>query len=266
MCLSIRHFSTVFFMRIPRSPQSLFEWLRSHPVDPDLDKYRHHLVKQEYYFQFPLPSSQFYYIMDIKSGRMVYVSDTIRHVLGYDPYDLNDLEMFYEAVHRDDLSLTCLAVYKSLSYAYKFSDSIPLEGVFSMDCRMRHRKGHWVRIKRDNALFRRDRFGNPALTITWCTDITRFKRSSLVAFEYKGPALPGLVFPDDELMEAGRILSAREIEILRGIANGDGSKKIADHLNLSVHTVNTHRRRMLRKIDAANSHQLIRFAQENDLL
>ncbi|MFP4417937.1 MAG: LuxR C-terminal-related transcriptional regulator [Chitinispirillaceae bacterium] len=253
-------------MKNPLSTQSLCDWLRSHPVDPDLDKYRHLIIEQENRLRFPLPSTQFYYIMDIKTGQMLYVSESIRHVLGYDPYDLNDLEMFYEAVHPQDLSLTCLAVFKSLSFAYKFRDTLPMEGMFSMDCRVRHRQGHWVRIKRDNSLYRRDRFGNPALTITWCTDITSYKQSSIVTFDYKGPSYPGLVFPDDELLEAGRILTPREIEIIRHIANGDCSKEIADALNLSVHTVHTHRRRMLKKINANNSHQLIRFAQEHNLL
>lgn len=50
-----------------------------------------------------------------------------------------------------------------------------------------------------------------------------------------------------------KLLSKRQIEILRLLAKGEGSKQIADRLNISVHTVNRHRQDILTALKVANS-------------
>lgn len=50
-----------------------------------------------------------------------------------------------------------------------------------------------------------------------------------------------------------KILSKRQTEILSLLAKGDGSKQIADKLNISVHTVNRHRQDILSALKVTNS-------------
>jgi len=52
-------------------------------------------------------------------------------------------------------------------------------------------------------------------------------------------------------------LSAREKDILLAIAQGKASKQIAHELHISKHTVDTHRRNMIRKAKSANTTELI---------
>lgn len=52
-------------------------------------------------------------------------------------------------------------------------------------------------------------------------------------------------------------LTAREIEILKFLAQGYTSKRISEACEISVLTVQTHRRNMLKKMQLVNSHQLI---------
>ena len=49
------------------------------------------------------------------------------------------------------------------------------------------------------------------------------------------------------------ILSKREIEVLELIGKGFGSRKIANVLNISFHTVNTHRANIIRSLEASNA-------------
>lgn len=49
-----------------------------------------------------------------------------------------------------------------------------------------------------------------------------------------------------------RLLSARECEILEQISCGKASKQIADALNISVYTVNNHRKNIMRKLHCQN--------------
>ncbi len=55
-------------------------------------------------------------------------------------------------------------------------------------------------------------------------------------------------------------LSDRELEILQLFASGMSSTKIAAHLDISVKTVSTHRKRLLTKLGLDSNAALIRFA------
>ncbi len=61
-------------------------------------------------------------------------------------------------------------------------------------------------------------------------------------------------------------LSEREIEILKLIANGSSSLKIADQLHISVHTVNSHRKNILKKLKLKSPTQLVAYAHEIGLI
>jgi len=61
-------------------------------------------------------------------------------------------------------------------------------------------------------------------------------------------------------------ISEREIEILQLLSMGYNSKEIGDRLYISEHTVNTHRRNMVRKLDLKNSYQLIVWAFRERIL
>jgi DNA-binding NarL/FixJ family response regulator len=58
----------------------------------------------------------------------------------------------------------------------------------------------------------------------------------------------------------------REIEIIKYIAEGLSNKQIADKLSLSTHTVNTHRKNIMNKLDVNNTAGIVMFAVKNQLL
>lgn len=63
-----------------------------------------------------------------------------------------------------------------------------------------------------------------------------------------------------------QVFTEREIEILRLIGKGKSSTEIAETLFITVHTVKTHRRNMLRRLHASNTSQLLKIGFENNLL
>ena len=60
-------------------------------------------------------------------------------------------------------------------------------------------------------------------------------------------------------------LSDRELDVLVLIASGKRLTAIADLLGITVATVSTYRSRLLQKLGLKNSHELIRYAFENEL-
>ncbi len=62
------------------------------------------------------------------------------------------------------------------------------------------------------------------------------------------------------------LLSEREIQIVRLVAEGKITKEIADQLFVSVRTVETHRSRIMKKLGVANTAEMIRLAYEKKLI
>lgn len=61
-------------------------------------------------------------------------------------------------------------------------------------------------------------------------------------------------------------LTSREIEILRFICQSFTSKEISEKLNISLKTVETHRKNLMLKTGSTNSVALMKFAYDNQLV
>jgi DNA-binding NarL/FixJ family response regulator len=70
------------------------------------------------------------------------------------------------------------------------------------------------------------------------------------------------VLMDDDDNKLSR-LTEREIEIIKLIKNGSTNKEIAEKLFLSPRTVETHRARILKKLDLKNSLSLVKYINES---
>ncbi|HEU5373846.1 MAG TPA: response regulator transcription factor [Ktedonobacteraceae bacterium] len=66
--------------------------------------------------------------------------------------------------------------------------------------------------------------------------------------------------------EALRVLSPRELEILKLVAEGNTNQEIADQLVLSIKTVQAHRANVMEKLGLENVTHLVRFAIRYGLL
>ena len=68
-----------------------------------------------------------------------------------------------------------------------------------------------------------------------------------------------------KLIESSSI-SNRELDIIRLLANNNSSKEIAEKLFISYHTVNTHRKNILKKLNLNSTVQLTHYCVSNQLL
>jgi len=85
--------------------------------------------------------------------------------------------------------------------------------------------------------------------------------------KYLSPEITGVVIDDylfggssEEGITAASRLSAREREVLQLIAEGWSTKQIATHLYVSVKTIETHRRQIMKKLDLHTIADLTKYA------
>jgi len=60
--------------------------------------------------------------------------------------------------------------------------------------------------------------------------------------------------------ETPTLLTATEVEIVKAIAQGKTTKEIANERFLSIHTVNTHRKNIFRKLGVNTAHEAVKYA------
>jgi len=85
--------------------------------------------------------------------------------------------------------------------------------------------------------------------------------------KFISPSISEKILHSGRVRENGdRILTEREREILRLIALGLTNKKIAEKLSISVKTVDTHRTRILQKLDVHATADLVRHALKMGLI
>lgn len=85
--------------------------------------------------------------------------------------------------------------------------------------------------------------------------------------KYLSPDIAGVVIEDslygglqEEKGTISSMLSAREREVLQLIAEGWSTRQIASHLYVSVKTIETHRRQIMKKLDLHNIADLTKYA------
>ncbi len=86
------------------------------------------------------------------------------------------------------------------------------------------------------------------------------------AYTATPPASPQATGKNEEIAEELRVLSPRELEVLKLVAEGHTNQEIADQLVLSIKTVQAHRANVMAKLGLENITQLVRFAMRSGLL
>lgn len=85
---------------------------------------------------------------------------------------------------------------------------------------------------------------------------------------YISPAISGALLNDyrQNPTDPLDLLSTREREVLQLIAEGKTNKEVATRLNLSVYTVDSHRGKIMEKLNLHSAGELVRFAVKNGLV
>ena len=90
--------------------------------------------------------------------------------------------------------------------------------------------------------------------------------SSFFTSEVAARLAAGLRGDDEQQGPGVAVLTARELDVLKGIAAGSSNKQIAADLGISRRTVESHRESLMRKLDIRTVAGLTRFALDAGLL
>lgn len=106
-----------------------------------------------------------------------------------------------------------------------------------------------------------DEFKKPLLCFGWITEVSfaTIPQYISIAVNHIDSGKNQIVF-QQKYNYNDEQLSNREIQVVRLLVEGMTSQEVADHLNISVKTVNNHRQNILRKLGAKSTSEVIRYA------
>ncbi len=90
-------------------------------------------------------------------------------------------------------------------------------------------------------------------------DLDEALNNIMSGLKYRCKRLENVFNTESISSEKLNLISQREIEIIKLVINGKTSSEIAEQLNISYHTVATHRKNINKKLDIKTAHDLTRM-------
>jgi DNA-binding CsgD family transcriptional regulator len=208
----------------------------------------------------------FYYcVFDIKNLRLDFISKEVTSVLGYHPEEL-DLSTLISLIHPLDQPWFLNLEKKIIEFFSTLSlDQFPNYKV-RYDYRIRKKNGDYIRILQQTVIIDYSTEGGILKTFVVHTDISHIKMQGNPVLSFIGMNGESSfidVKPDKVFPTPSEFLSLRENEILSMLIDGKKSQQIAEGLFISITTVSTHRKNILKKTNAKNTNDLIAMAVMN---
>ncbi len=165
-----------------------------------------------------------------------------------------------DRIHPDDLS----AKYVEELRFYHFMKNLPHEArpdyYLSNPIRMRTALGEYIPVLHRMFYLSYDANGCARFSLCLYQLLPNASTERLIVNSVTGETLKS------EEQDCSRILSRREVDVLRLIEQGKMSKDIADILCISIHTVSRHRQSILQKLQVDNSMEACRVARNLRLI
>ncbi len=191
-------------------------------------------------------------IYDINQLRVIWANEVFARVLGYSLSSDQQMEeqKVIDMYHPDDRE------YIKSKYATLEKNPDSAHTAFY---RFRHAKGHYVWLFSSSRVFKKDSASNAFEIITISVDFT-----GPLSYQ-KNMKL----FAQEKLRDINAVhvqkITKRERHILQFFSRGYNTREIGGLLGISYHTVNNHRKNMLKKLGLKNLSALVNFAAENGL-
>lgn len=201
-------------------------------------------------------NDQFFYIGDAVRIKILYTSKRSTKMLGIEPANIT-LSNLYEATHPDDVQRLSFYRAKVLKMAHKLLTAEKGASLLSTNLYMQNPEGNYSNILIQMYLFYSEIPYKSVFTIKMHTNIDCFGMQKQSHHFYIGSDISLFKYPDEKLLKICHPFSDREFEIIMLIASGLSSQEIAEKVSLSVHTVNTHRRNILKRTDKGCISELI---------
>ncbi len=205
----------------------------------------------------------YYFVFNMESFTLDYVSESTRDVLGVEAKEFS-VEKVFSLLHPEDIEKMHEKEAVSLNFLLNKvpPEDIPLYKV-SYLMRLRHADGTYKTILHQSTAINVSLGGKVQQTMCVHTDVTHLNipynhKMSFISTQRPSYYSIETSDPDKFLISSYKErFTNREIDIIEFLSKGFSYNEIAEKLYVSPHTINTHKRNILKKSDCKNTAELI---------
>lgn len=200
----------------------------------------------------------FYAIYNTVTNEAEYVSSDVESILGFAPEQFQ-IATLLERIDPEDLPKFYHFQKKAVEFYSKLPDEFFFKYKFSFDYRIVTVQGKLVRVMQQVVPICYFPDGG-SRTLNIFTDITHLRMNGDSKLSFIGmDGAPSYynVQMEDAIINADKTFTRRELEIIRLVVTNKSTQEIAGTLNISKHTVQTHRKNILRKSGSSSMQDLV---------
>lgn len=207
---------------------------------------------------------------DTSVNRFIFMSDNAKVLGGYDPIQFlseTGVDFSFSNIHPEQRSAALMIQLKIISYCIEHPASSINNVVANMMAQYKKKNGGYIQYMQKCMAVETDEAGHPLLFLRYGFDISHLVKPSvgLIINTPDETLIWTYDTPNKRLVQIN-LLSTQEKKILALLAEGKQSKEIADQLFISPHTIDTHRRNLLKKTHCIDTTALITFAKMTGLI
>jgi len=208
---------------------------------------------------------QFFFVGDMMQIKILYTSTGCFEMTGIESADLSP-HHFFEFIHKSEYERFSLARTMFFKLSQDLYGEERGESIISITLKLCRPDGECINVLDQHLLFYQEIPVKTVYLFQVLTNIESIKKIKDGYYYYVGKDKSMFRYPDEKMLNHGKIFSTREFEIIRLVALGLNSEQIGDKLFLSPHTVNKHRRNILKKSGRSHVSDLIYSLKEQGLL
>lgn len=211
-------------------------------------------------------------VVDVKKMTQQYVGIDVEEWWGWKIDEIfgDGVQSYIKLIHPSDLGVhnICNKLLFNFLQAYSQEDKYNLN--ILLNFRLRKSDGTYVHLNQTTKILELEPDGSIRSLLVLLIEnntVSDFYERRYIRFGGKG--ITGRLYeylPDVEDIQQLELPSKREKEIISYLISGKESKSIAEHLCISKHTVDTHRRHILQKFYLKNTYELINLVHTTRLL
>jgi DNA-binding CsgD family transcriptional regulator len=213
--------------------------------------------------KYVLSNSDCIFTWSVLTGEMIFRSG-FKKLLGIDDQILT-LDRYISFIHPDDVEYV-----KKIGQAATLESLSRPEGneewMLYVAHRIRKADNSYIRILAQSFPIEFDENGRITEFLVRLNNISFTNWHGIVEYEFVHPGLDKTEFHENVFFESRNVFTAREMQIIQLIGEGKKSKEIADHLEISKHTVATHRKTIMQKSNCHSKEELLFYCKKNGIL
>ena len=223
------------------------------------------LAKMEFLTSVSAQNNAVIFLYDTSVSGFIYMNDPQKILGNYNPADFiseTGQDFSFSNIHPDQRSAAIMVLLKTISYGIDHRTTDLKNTVANMTFLFKRKDGKYFQFLQKSIVVERDPEGNPLLYLRYGFDISHLVKPSVgLIINTPGETLIWNYNTDKGCLEQVNLLSNHERKILALLAEGKTSKEIADILFVSSHTIDTHRRNLLKKTHCTDSTALITYSK-----